>query len=321
MNSETSPPEIIRISLPTPFAVGPVNVFLIKTDPPVLIDTGPGTDEAYDRLVAQLARLDVSLSDLRYILVTHGHLDHSGLLGRIQKSTKATACAHPVVAEQFVKYDWAIDATCAFFRERMTALGAPAEVIETVLQYRVAAHTIGTPATIRHVLHDGEEICGMRAVFVPGHSPADIVYHHPLHRAAFTGDHILKGMSPSPLMSLKDDTSVSALTQYCRSLSITRDLDIALCYPGHGSPFQNHREIINDIFRRYDKRLDQVARLVQETRQTPYQIMIRMFPKISRESLQFGMSMAANYLRVLTLEGRVVEEREETDGEAVFYRK
>jgi len=41
---------IIPISLPTPFYIGPVNVYLIAEDPVTLIDTGPKTKEANDAL-------------------------------------------------------------------------------------------------------------------------------------------------------------------------------------------------------------------------------------------------------------------------------
>ena len=41
---------IIPISLPTPFYIGPVNVYLIAEDPITLIDTGPKTKEAIEAL-------------------------------------------------------------------------------------------------------------------------------------------------------------------------------------------------------------------------------------------------------------------------------
>src|ERR671922_292915 len=46
------PMRIIPIILPTPFYIGPVNVYLIKEDPVTLIDTGPKTREALDALRA-----------------------------------------------------------------------------------------------------------------------------------------------------------------------------------------------------------------------------------------------------------------------------
>jgi len=45
---------IIPISLPTPFYIGAVNVYLIKEDPITIIDTGPKTRDAIDALRAGL---------------------------------------------------------------------------------------------------------------------------------------------------------------------------------------------------------------------------------------------------------------------------
>src|SRR6266436_1345664 len=71
--------KIVRISLPTPFYIGPVNVYLIPEDPVTLIDTGPKTKEAVDTLRAALRSEGVSVADIRRIVLTHAHEDHCGL--------------------------------------------------------------------------------------------------------------------------------------------------------------------------------------------------------------------------------------------------
>ena len=53
--------KIIPISLPTPFYIGAVNVYLIKEDPLTIIDTGPKTKEAVDALRAGLRQAGVSV--------------------------------------------------------------------------------------------------------------------------------------------------------------------------------------------------------------------------------------------------------------------
>ena len=45
---------IVPISLPTPFYIGPVNVYVIAEDPLTIIDTGPKTKEAIEALRAGL---------------------------------------------------------------------------------------------------------------------------------------------------------------------------------------------------------------------------------------------------------------------------
>ena len=70
---------IIPISLPTPFYIGPVNVYLIAEDPITLIDSGPKTKDANEALREGLRRARIRLSDIRRIVLTHAHEDHCGL--------------------------------------------------------------------------------------------------------------------------------------------------------------------------------------------------------------------------------------------------
>ena len=46
---------IIPISLPTPFYIGPVNVYLIAEDPVTLIDTGPKDERGHRRVARGVA--------------------------------------------------------------------------------------------------------------------------------------------------------------------------------------------------------------------------------------------------------------------------
>ena len=71
--------KIVPISLPTPFYVGPVNVYLIAEEPLTLIDTGPKTKEALEALKEGLRRERVRVSDLKRIVLTHAHEDNCGL--------------------------------------------------------------------------------------------------------------------------------------------------------------------------------------------------------------------------------------------------
>src|SRR5438309_9639190 len=79
---------IVPISLPTPFYIGPVNVYLVAEDPITLIDTGPKTKEANDALREGLRRAGFRVSDIRRILLTHAHEDHCGLARSLRDEAK-----------------------------------------------------------------------------------------------------------------------------------------------------------------------------------------------------------------------------------------
>ena len=80
--------KIIPISLPTPFYIGPVNVYLIAEDPITLIDTGPKTKEANEALREGLRRARIRVSDIRRIVLTHAHEDHCGLARSLRDEAK-----------------------------------------------------------------------------------------------------------------------------------------------------------------------------------------------------------------------------------------
>ena len=84
------PPEgIHQIPLPTPFGVGDVNTWLLLGDPLTLVDAGPLQAEAEAALDAGLAEHGLRVEDLELIVLTHQHVDHTGLAGRLAERSGA----------------------------------------------------------------------------------------------------------------------------------------------------------------------------------------------------------------------------------------
>src|SRR5918998_1983856 len=79
---------IVPISLPTPFYIGPVNVYLIAEDPVTLIDTGPKTRECLEALREGLRRARFRVADIKRIVLTHAHEDHCGLAKQLRDEAK-----------------------------------------------------------------------------------------------------------------------------------------------------------------------------------------------------------------------------------------
>src|SRR5262245_17245580 len=86
--------QIEKLVIPTPFPVGPINVYLIVDDPLTLVDTGPKTEEAISALRDQLRKLGYIPGDLRRIILTHTHEDHCGLAGILQNESGAPVYVH-----------------------------------------------------------------------------------------------------------------------------------------------------------------------------------------------------------------------------------
>lgn len=78
--------EILTIPL------GMVNVFVIKGERIILVDTGSAKHG--ERLVAELGKLEIRPDDLDLIILTHGHEDHIGALPYLKARTQAKILIH-----------------------------------------------------------------------------------------------------------------------------------------------------------------------------------------------------------------------------------
>ena len=90
---------LYRVTVPTPFPVGPVNLYAIREPEPVLLDTGPATPNALENLAALLAQCGMDARRLGKIVLTHFHIDHVGIAVPLAKYSGAPIYANPVEAE------------------------------------------------------------------------------------------------------------------------------------------------------------------------------------------------------------------------------
>src|SRR3954454_4758162 len=86
------------LPIPTPFAVGRVNCYLIDDDPLTLVDCGPNSGKALDELEQALAAHGRRVEDLERIVVTHQHMAPLGLVAVLARRSGAEVCALDLLA-------------------------------------------------------------------------------------------------------------------------------------------------------------------------------------------------------------------------------
>lgn len=89
----TYEPNLNQASVVQPVQFGHANVFFIRTeDGQILVDAGmPGDPETLDRVFSTAG---VDPRNIRLIVVTHGHLDHMGMVAYAKEATSARVLCH-----------------------------------------------------------------------------------------------------------------------------------------------------------------------------------------------------------------------------------
>ncbi|HUW64785.1 MAG TPA: MBL fold metallo-hydrolase [Spirochaetia bacterium] len=310
---------VIRLSLPTPYPVGPVNSYFINSKPYTLVDPGPNTEIAKKRLSAGLAEAGVKLEDIERIIITHAHSDHASLAGWVKSRTNAVIFAHPYEYRKLTGFN--------IWREVdpfLRAGGTP----ETVLDY--LHNTVDpippmdlSPADISP-LRGGERLPAgdgwLEVLHLPGHSVGHLGLFEPGQGDFFAGDFLLPDITPNPVMEPDPGNGgkrAESLRQYLASLDLVAPLRVRMVWPGHGDPFTDLAGVVARARKHHARRLDDIFSLVGDHWLTPYEITGLVYPKLSEFNVFLGFSEVMSHLDLLEQQGRLVRRE---NGGVLSYR-
>ena len=312
------------LPIPTPFAVGRVNVYLIEDDPLTLLDAGPNSGRALDELEHALAAHGRRVEDLELILVSHQHMDHVGLVDILARRSGAEVAALDLLAPWLARYGKFQDADDAFAETVMARHGIPEE---TRLALRAVSHAFrgwGARATVTRTLAEGDEIAlrdrTLRVHHRPGHSPSDTVFHDAERGTLLAADHLIRHISSNPLIARPldvplDDADAArevrrpqSLQIYLESLARTKTMaDVELVLPGHGQAFTDHAELIDERARLHARRARKIHRMLADEPRTAFEIAQAMWGNVAVTQAYLTLSEVLGHTDLLVNDGRVAE--------------
>jgi glyoxylase-like metal-dependent hydrolase (beta-lactamase superfamily II) len=305
---------IHRIAIPTPFAVGRVNVYVIEDEPLTLVDAGPNSATSFDELISGLAVLGHSLEEIELVVLTHQHIDHLGLVSLVAQRSGAEVAAIDVAVPFVENYSQEAQKDDEFARAVMLRNGIPEDVVSALSSVSQAFRAWGARADVTRILRDGEELRFRdRTLHVhhrPGHSPTDTIFHDRERRILIAADHLLGHISSNPLITRPTDGSderPQALVTYLRSLEATRAMDVELVLPGHGDPITDHRALIDERFALHRRRAEKIHRLIAERPQTAYELAQALWGNIAVTQAYLTLSEVLGHVDLLTNAGRIRE--------------
>jgi glyoxylase-like metal-dependent hydrolase (beta-lactamase superfamily II) len=185
---------------------------------------------------AALTAAGARLRDLKQVVLTHCHRDHTGTLAELQPHTAAPALVHALDApyvrgEATVPDPVLSDGERALFEQLATGIpDAP-------------------PAAVHRELQDGDSLDigkGALVVHVPGHTPGSIALYLPAEHLLFTGD--AAASLGQPIVGVFNVDPAQAKDSFRRLSAL--DFDAAAF--GHGPPIT---EAAAQTFRRAAERL------------------------------------------------------------------
>jgi glyoxylase-like metal-dependent hydrolase (beta-lactamase superfamily II) len=301
-----------------PFEIVPdlltANVYVLGKKELTLIDPGPGIGGAIDRIIEGIESSGLNINDIQRILITHGHMDHYGLTTRIREKID-----HPIEVFLHPEDSWRV--TPEFFEKKqwnselesiIELTDIPREEFGRIKRRINGYYSIAGPIENVSKIEDNDEFKGdgyhLRVIHAPGHSPGLCCFYEMRNKVLFSGDHILKHITPNPLISLNRerlrDKKYQSLMAYKSSLEKVSKLDVRYVFPGHGECIDDMNEILERYKIHQEERTDLVWQAIRKKEVPIYYLVDDVFPGLSKGDLFLALSEIIAHLELLVNEGR-----------------
>jgi glyoxylase-like metal-dependent hydrolase (beta-lactamase superfamily II) len=305
---------IHKISIPTPFAVGDVNAFLVKGDALSLIDAGPKTPEAYEALKNGLKEAGYAFSDIEQVFLTHHHPDHAGWIDAFDN---ATVLGHPY-NNLWLKRDEAFfNYHDKFYLDCLIEEGVPDEYLGWVKKMKRSVALMGE-RPLDKILNEGDILPGhpgWTALETLGHAQSHHVFWNEDTRQMIGGDLVLPEVASNPLIEPPlnpRDKRPRSLLQYNESLKRILTLPVEVIYPGHGDEVRNPHQLIKARLEKQQERAMKVLAMTNNGSRTIFELNKALFPAVYEKELGLTLSVTIGHTDYLIDKEFIRETRDES---------
>ncbi|RNA67058.1 MBL fold metallo-hydrolase [Alteribacter keqinensis] len=293
-------PSVYGITIPTPFLVGPVNVYIIEGERLTLVDTGVKTEEAKRVLEAELLELDYRFSDIELVILTHHHPDHIGL---VEEFDHATIASHEKTKPWLEGDQRFFEQKNDFFRELYTAHGVDENIVALIEKsnayYLKYTSRIGIDVT----LSEGDRIEGLpgwSVIETPGHAQSQISLYRERDGVLISGDHLIAHISSNAIIEApyKGETErPKTLLQYRDSLK--KCLHVKRAFSGHGKPVEDPKALIEERLQKQIEKAKAIKNLLGEETLTSFELCKRLYPQMYTKQPGLTLSETLGHLDLL----------------------
>ncbi len=308
---------IFTLVMPSPFPqVEDIRAYLIDAGGKwFMVDTGVKTPDARESLFKRMEEIGVKPEDVTTIFITHHHIDHAGNARLIAEKGGGSIYIHPAEGEKIEEekgpllWERSKDTYGEFFRK----IGMPESVINFLnfFDSRFDQFIDLIPRHLIKPVHPGSEYrigdCTIRALNFPGHTPGMINYFLVERGILFSGDHIIKTITPNALLELDEKGNTKkALISYMNSLEKTCELKIRMALSGHGDPVTDIEEHVEKLFQFYERRKQRVLKALEEAGPMKlYDLTLTVFPMVRLYDIYLAVSEVLGLIELLEWEDRV----------------
>jgi glyoxylase-like metal-dependent hydrolase (beta-lactamase superfamily II) len=283
-------------------------VYLVCTEAGnVLVDTGSNHFSREDILrgVEVIRRAygeEVTLTSLKAILVTHGHVDHSGDAAYFREQSGAPVMVHELDAPLLTSFQERLTLAAKELARFLCRAGVPPAEREQLDRLYLHGKDLYRPCTVDRRLRHGDRLLGRYDVIhTPGHCPGHLCLR--VSNVLLVADQVLNPITPN--ISPQSMTPFNGLENYFHGLLRLRALEgIDHVLPAHANPIPNLAARVDEIMEHHQERLVSVQEYCQRPR-TVADVTTYLFGRQESYNVLLSFMEAGAHVEYLYQHGRL----------------
>ncbi len=284
---------IVKIEIPLEFEVTSINSYLIKEDPVTLIDPGPYSKFYIEFLESKLKEQNLLFSDIKRILLTHGHTDHAGMAGYLQQKYNSEIYIHSYDKEKITAtIEEKILKRKLYYAPLLKNDGFPDDIVNFLINfvgnfYKFVFKAEDIEYLKENMLIEFEKL-RLKVIFTPGHTAGHCCFD--CGNFIFTGDTILKNTFVTPLLEF-DENGIRRknLINLFHTLENMKNFIKKKWFISHGDDSFNKLNRINEIKNKIINSLIKLKKIFNP-RKTNYENFMNFYKNPEKEKMLFYIS-------------------------------
>lgn len=301
---------------------------ILNAGVPTLVDTGSGFEQSNQDLLDGFEALrtdfgeSLRLTDIRRILITHGHIDHFGGVGFLQEQTGAKVAIHELDRRVLTNYEERVVIATKDLRVYLERAGIKAELRQTLMEMYGFAKKHPRSVSVDISLDENMTLDGMRFIHTPGHCPGQVCIL--LGDVLLSADHVLARTTPH--QAPESITHYMGVGHYFEALDKVGRLDgVRVALGGHEEPITDFYGRINGIRSSHHRKLERVLDTIRKINRpaTVSDVSKEMYPDRHGYDVLLAVEEVGAHVEYLYQHGRIevsnLEEVEREDNPALQY--